>query len=301
MSQRYSIVVTCRGRLPFLLQTLPSLLAQPEAEVVVVDYSCPENTAGVVAERYPAAVIAKVEGADSFHLADARNVGAHAASGEILIFVDADIVIAPDFVARIDAQMREGVFFHFPLSETIRGWSGTCVVPKRHFDRIEGYDDLIHGYGGDDLDLYFRLSRIPLKALLLDPSYIARILRHSAKSRTAHYNRSRAESVAINFAYLQMKFAALRFYGTVTMRRAIRERIYRTVRERLTAMPATGLKRATFSLVLQDEVALPQLDGWNVSRRLTLRMERAQDGRGAADGTVSDSLDLLSANGADSI
>jgi glycosyltransferase involved in cell wall biosynthesis len=186
MSHLYSIVATCRGRLRFLLQTLPSLLAQPDTEVVVVDYACPEDTARVVAERFPAAVIVKVEGASSFHLADARNIGARAASGETLIFVDADIVIAPDFVARIDAQMREDVFFHFPLSETIRGWSGTCVVPKRHFDRIEGYDDLINGYGGDDLDLYFRLSQVPLEALPLDPSYIAEILHHSTESRTAH-------------------------------------------------------------------------------------------------------------------
>ena len=65
-------------------------------------------------------------------------------------------------------------------------------------------------------------------------------------------------------------------------------------------MPTADGNRVTFNLVLQDEVALPLLKGWNVSRRLTLVMERAQDNHGAVDDTISVTLDPPSATDADS-
>ncbi|MEX2296297.1 MAG: glycosyltransferase family A protein [Dongiaceae bacterium] len=277
MPRRYSIIVTCKGRLAYLLQSLPRFLAQPDTEVVVVDYNCPEDTAGVITARHPGAVVVRVPDVADFHLADARNIGAGAATGDILIFLDADIVIPRDFVARIDARIRDDVFFHFPLSEEIKGRSGSCVLWKKHFDQIESYDDIIRGYGGDDLDLYFRLSRIPLEALTLDESYIESIVPHDPDSRTTFYKaKSIADNVATNFAYLQLKFSALRFYGRLTLRRSIREKIYALVSERIPNVPEEDGNKAEFALNLSEEEGLPLLKHWKVTRRVVVTLERAK-------------------------
>jgi glycosyltransferase involved in cell wall biosynthesis len=276
MPKRFSIVVTCKGRLGYLLQSLPRFLAQPDTEVVVVDYNCPENTAGVIGDRHPEAVVVRVPDVAEFHLADARNIGARAATGEILIFLDADIVIPADFTRRIDERIRGDAFFRFPLSNEIRGRSGSCVVWKRHFDQIEGYDDIILGYGGEDLDLYFRLSRLPLEELHLDESYIEGIVPHEPGSRVTHYRtKSIGQNVATNFTYLQMKFSAMRFHDR-TIRRAARQKLYEVAAERIAGTPDANGSVVEFELALPQEEKLPLLKHWKVSRRLVIRMECAK-------------------------
>ena len=54
MTPKFSIITTCMGRLDHLKQTLPRLLEQPDCEVIVVDWSCPQDTAGYVAKHFPA-------------------------------------------------------------------------------------------------------------------------------------------------------------------------------------------------------------------------------------------------------
>ena len=50
---QFSIITTCKGRLDHLKQTLPAMLAQADAEVIVVDFSCPQDTAGYVERNLP--------------------------------------------------------------------------------------------------------------------------------------------------------------------------------------------------------------------------------------------------------
>jgi hypothetical protein len=44
MTPKFSIVTTWKGRLRDLQQSLPTFVSQAAAEVVVVDYDCPEGT-----------------------------------------------------------------------------------------------------------------------------------------------------------------------------------------------------------------------------------------------------------------
>ena len=101
-----SIVTTCKGRLHHLRRSLPNFLAQPDTEVIVVDYDCPDETAGVCAREFPAVRVVKVENAPRFNWARARNLGAAAARGTWIAFFDADIVMAPDFVRRLGVALE---------------------------------------------------------------------------------------------------------------------------------------------------------------------------------------------------
>lgn len=48
----YSIVTTCKGRLQNLQRSLPTFLAQLDAEIVVVDYDCPQGAGSWVQTGY---------------------------------------------------------------------------------------------------------------------------------------------------------------------------------------------------------------------------------------------------------
>jgi glycosyltransferase involved in cell wall biosynthesis len=94
-------VVTCKGRLHHLRQTLPALVTQTGAECVVVDYDCPDHAYLWVSEHFPNVRIARVLDAPTFNLSRARNIGAMVAKAPWLCFIDADIALAGDFSVRV--------------------------------------------------------------------------------------------------------------------------------------------------------------------------------------------------------
>lgn len=97
-------------RLPELLESIKSQTGA-EYEVIVVDaYS--EDETRKLAESYGARVV------DGGLPAKARNLGAAAAKGEIILFLDADVVLpAPDFLEKTVAEFTEQ-----------RLGAATCVV-----------------------------------------------------------------------------------------------------------------------------------------------------------------------------
>ena len=92
-----SYISTCMGRLEHLRRALPTWLAQPDSEVVVVDWSCPDGSGDWVKAHHAQAGVVRVPGRAHFNLAAARNAGAARASGRWLCFVDADVLLDPGF------------------------------------------------------------------------------------------------------------------------------------------------------------------------------------------------------------
>ncbi len=84
------------GHIRPCLEALAAQRAEPEAyEVVVVDDCSPDDTAAV-AEALGARVVRHEANAGA---AAARNTGARAARGEVLLFLDSDVIPDPDLVA----------------------------------------------------------------------------------------------------------------------------------------------------------------------------------------------------------
>lgn len=95
-----AIVVNWNGR-DYLPDCLDALLAQdpPPAEVIVVDNHSDDGSRELVAERYPGVrVVDTGRNAGPCH---ARNVGARAAAGARLLFVDNDVVLHPGAIAAL--------------------------------------------------------------------------------------------------------------------------------------------------------------------------------------------------------
>ena len=100
---RVSAIVAARNAAPTLARCLDALLAQAtdEVELIVVDDHSTDETRAI-ASRYPLTLIELPQHAG---VSAARNRGAEAARGEILFFLDADVVLAPGGMRRVFATM----------------------------------------------------------------------------------------------------------------------------------------------------------------------------------------------------
>lgn len=97
---RASVIIATHNRPGKLSQTLSSLTVQEigtaEYEIIVVDDGSKPPVVIDRGDEYPPVVLVRVEGLER---SAARNRGAAVARGELLIFIDDDISVKPDFVA----------------------------------------------------------------------------------------------------------------------------------------------------------------------------------------------------------
>ncbi len=161
-----SLITTCKNRLPHLKQTLPLMLRQPHSEVIVVDYGCEQGTAAWVKEHHPEAKLVQVNDDPVFCAARARNMGAKNASHEVLCFVDADVLLHLELSTWLEFNQNPKRFYlysDYKAPELV----GFLIVAREHFFKVDGYDEAIRGWGGEDRDLYERLTRTGLSSSLV--------------------------------------------------------------------------------------------------------------------------------------
>lgn len=170
--------------------TLPGVLgaiknaAPPGTEIIVVDDVSTDGTAEIAA-GIGATV---VQFAQRSGPAAARNRGADVASAPILVFIDADVIIAPDALTRIrdllgkrndiagvigsydDAPAATGMISQYrnllhhhmhqiAAPQTENFWSGLGAIRREAFEAIGGFDaDRYAKPSVEDIDLGYRLS-----------------------------------------------------------------------------------------------------------------------------------------------
>jgi GT2 family glycosyltransferase len=181
-----SIIVPVYNNPVDLRQCLTALTASagPDAEIIVVDDASTDGTSALVAQMGVCVLqLAKNSGP-----AAARNYGAQHAQGDILFFVDADVVVAPDAVRRVtevfaehselaavfgsyDARPRapglvsryRNLLHHFvhqhghPEASTF--WAGCGAIRRTVFQAIGGFDANRFPRAIEDIELGYRLRR----------------------------------------------------------------------------------------------------------------------------------------------
>ena len=132
-----------------------------EIDVIVVDNNSEDETAVVARERGARTVHEPVQG-----VARARNTGARHAEGDVLVFVDADVIVPPRLLDVIHAAMVAGCGCPLPprsdstwmaAPRTSTGMAQRHAVRRRSvFDQVGGYDA---AWIGEDVDFYRSLRK----------------------------------------------------------------------------------------------------------------------------------------------
>ena len=101
---RFSVVMPNRNGSASVAEALEAVLAAggPEIEVIVVDDASTDDSRRIVS-NYPVRLISLEAGGGA---APARNRGAAAATGNVLVFIDNDVVIPPDTFAIFTEHFR---------------------------------------------------------------------------------------------------------------------------------------------------------------------------------------------------
>jgi GT2 family glycosyltransferase len=182
---KFTAIVTCKGRLAHLKETLPLLCGLPSTDVILVDYGCPEKSGAWAAAHWPGVSVVQVDDDPGFNAPRARNFGAKQAVSEYLLFVDADVKIKPDALTEIEALIDETCFVIIDPAKLGNSIRGTCIVPAKRFRDVGGYDELLKNYGMEDIDLNNRLieSGLGEKKLFSDSFDV---IKHSNELRTRY-------------------------------------------------------------------------------------------------------------------
>lgn len=249
MNPPLSLITTCKGRLHYLQQTLPTMVAQAGAECIVVDYGCPQGTGQWVAENFPAVTVVKVDDDPSFNQCRARNLGAAAATSPLLCFVDADIRLDPLFGSWILQNCAARTFLR-PHPITVDTW-GTFACHSDDFRKVGGYDEIYQGYGASPEDLYLRLEHAGSAERAFPAALISSIPNRDVE-RTAFYaTKNYWWQHRVNSLYLIAKLDAMKLIGE-DLSRAQKETIYAQARLAIENAMNSGANVASLDITLED-------------------------------------------------
>jgi GT2 family glycosyltransferase len=213
-----SVVVPVRDGAAFLAESLPALVAAlPEdAELIVSDDGSHDGSVRVAAEN--GARVLPREGAPG--PAAARNRGAHAAEGAILVFLDADVRVHADTILRLRRELDDpevtaafgsyddapadrswpslykNLAHHFVHQRSRRDastfWGGCGAVRREAFLAAGGFDAAYRRPSVEDVELGYRLRAAGHRIRLVPEAQVTHLKRWSLGGWLAADLRDRA-------------------------------------------------------------------------------------------------------------
>jgi glycosyltransferase involved in cell wall biosynthesis len=190
----FSVVIPAYNEAKYICRTLAALKNQTfkDVEIIVKDGKSQDQTVKI-AKRFTKKVISQKDTS----AADARNQGAHNATGQILVFIDADTALPPETLAHfhelmknqdivgvscrkvpqssstLDRVMYEFVNISTYVSSVMRigGAHGNLMLIRRHaFEQVGGFNPNI--IVAEEQDLVRRATKYGKYKFLLDYSVL---------------------------------------------------------------------------------------------------------------------------------
>ena len=266
------------------------MIDQGGAEVIVVDYGCPDKSGDVVEREFPSVRVVRVDGEQGFSNWKGRNRGAAQATGDMLLFCDADTVLAAGALDTISKALPERTFgfftrnssAHFNKSGLRLGKNqlrGFQVVPADAFRKLEGYDEVPVGYAaGGDTDLEERLGLMGIKGRPLGDGIVDEVFEHDNQARLTFHREPITVSYGAGLLYRRAKIALLKSYRATNLPLEHRQLMYTIARQ--AAMTLThGENIATMQINLENQpIGMPRQLGFeegkctvSINVRLALR------------------------------
>ena len=109
---RISVVIPVHNAEPYLAQTLGSALdqAHPPVEIIVVDDASTDGGVALAGRFAEAEPTVRLVSSGAGHASRARNLGAQLATGDAIMFLDADDVLAPDALSALAAALSQAPY-----------------------------------------------------------------------------------------------------------------------------------------------------------------------------------------------
>ena len=186
---KISVIIATKDRAALLDGALASLAGQehaPELETIVVDNGSTDDTRAV-AERYGVHYVFE----PLPNRGKARNRGIAIATGSVILFIDDDVVLPPDFLAA-HARAHDASLFPLAVSGPIinvpsaddrptpafvnysAAFFCTCNVSVRAapLAAVGGFDEQFDVYGWEDTELGVRLREIDVRRAFAWDAYL---------------------------------------------------------------------------------------------------------------------------------
>jgi glycosyltransferase involved in cell wall biosynthesis len=184
-----SVVIPVYNRRVIMAKTLGYLSQQTldptRFEVVVVDDASTDGTGEMIKSLKPPYLLRYFSMPERGGPAGARNKGVREAQGSLIVFIDSDLVPAPELLeAHLEAhQSADNVIGHGPvihttdldnptatrmkLTDMSRAFfaTGNVSIRREHLLKAGLFDEEFREYGWEDLELGRRLRRLQLQAI----------------------------------------------------------------------------------------------------------------------------------------
>jgi Holliday junction DNA helicase RuvB len=164
---------------------------------------------------------------------------------------------------------------YFRPSPVTRETCGSFVCHRGDFFALDGFDEVLEGYGGEDNDMYFRLNHFGRSCTSFDGDLLHSIP-HRDHLRSAYHEVADIElSRLINATYGHIKYDLMRESGLHLIADETRRTIYSEVKNTLLGNWRQGRKsgRITISLPVRHVTRVPE--GWLIRRRWIFDIEAA--------------------------
>lgn len=180
---KLTVIVPAFNEEAYLASTLDSIQSaaaylyahsEVDVEVIVVDNNSGDGTAAVARDKGATVVHEGEQG-----VARARNTGARQAEGDVLVFVDADVIVPPELLHEIQIAMDDPACVggavdvdyrpkRLSMRIYLRGWrllarltgmaqGATQFCRRSVFEEVGGYDE--GAWIGEDVDFYWGLRK----------------------------------------------------------------------------------------------------------------------------------------------
>ncbi len=155
--EKISIIVACMDRSHNLMIALENWISYEEiSEIIVLDYGSKISLESLFIHNLSSKIkLYRVE-AEYWHLSRAYNIAAQQVTGDIIIKMDTDYIIKPNFFKIYEIKYNGFIYG----GDQIGPLWGFLSVYRNQFFKINGYNERLINYGYDDTDIFLRLQNI---------------------------------------------------------------------------------------------------------------------------------------------
>lgn len=152
-------------------------------EIIIVDWSSTIPLNDMISKYQNGNIfLLRVNGKEKYNQSKASNLKVRFSTSEYVLSIDSDIKLNEDF---LETHIPKNGFFFSGTNN--RSTTGTCMFSRDIFNIVNGYNELMEGWGYHDIDFYNRLKLNDQRHIVIDKNKIKHI-DHDNISRTENYN-----------------------------------------------------------------------------------------------------------------